>query len=173
MDAEQARRLLAGEVPTYALEKRYVDRDGRTVWVNLTASLVRSQEGDPEYVVAIVEDIHERKRVEAGLHLLAEAGVVLSSKLDFQETLDAFARLAVPAIADWCTVDLSQDGDRFERVSSRYANPVGAARVADPGPVLHFAGRALNALRSVWQAGSSQLLPAPPDTGDASDTVEL
>ncbi|MEP6572324.1 MAG: ATP-binding protein [Gemmatimonadota bacterium] len=163
-DAEQSRRLLAGGVPTYALEKRYVDREGRTVWVNFTASLVRTQKGEPEYVVAIIEDIHERKRVETGLHLLADAGVVLSSKLDFEETLDAFARLAVPAIADWCTVDLSADGERFERVTSRYAHPVRAARMADPAPVSLSEGRATTAIRSVWRAGRSELRQAATGT---------
>jgi PAS domain S-box-containing protein len=170
-DGNQARRLLAGEIHTYSLEKRYVDKADRTVWVNLTASLVRDRSGVPQYVVAIIEDIHERKRVEAGLHLLAEAGVVLSSQLDFEQTLAAFARLAVPAIADWCTVDLSLDGERFRRVSSRFASPARAALAAELGRDYVRDLQAPFPIRRVWRTGKAELLRDAsgdsPDDGDS------
>lgn len=43
---------------------------------------------------------------------LAEAGAMLSSSLDYQQTLKRVARLAVPGIADWVAVEVSADGDR-------------------------------------------------------------
>jgi PAS domain S-box-containing protein len=60
-------RLLAGEISTYSLEKRYLRKDGSLVWVHLTASLKRDQVGTPAYGIAVVEDISARKAAEEAL----------------------------------------------------------------------------------------------------------
>lgn len=61
VDVENSRRLVAGEIPYYAMEKRYIRADMALVWVNLTVSLVRQQDGTPDFFVAVVEDISDRK----------------------------------------------------------------------------------------------------------------
>ncbi len=63
-DLDHVRRLLAGEIASYTLEKRYLHKDGSVVWVNLTVALVRRSDGSPDYFVSVVEDISERKRAE-------------------------------------------------------------------------------------------------------------
>jgi PAS domain S-box-containing protein len=63
-DLAQVRRCLAGEIDTYALEKRYVRKDGRVVWVHLTVSLARLPSGEPDYFISVVEDISRRKELE-------------------------------------------------------------------------------------------------------------
>jgi PAS domain S-box-containing protein len=70
-DLEQARRLLAGEIDTYSMEKRYIKKDGSIVWINLTVSLVRDPNGAPEYFIGVIEDISERKRAEGERSRLA------------------------------------------------------------------------------------------------------
>ncbi|HZX31388.1 MAG TPA: PAS domain S-box protein [Rhodocyclaceae bacterium] len=60
-------KLMAGQIPSYTLEKRYIRKDGSLVWVNLTGSLVRDSCGEPDYFIAVVEDIHDRKEAEAAL----------------------------------------------------------------------------------------------------------
>lgn len=64
LDLSFVQRMLASELDAYAIEKRYVRRDGSLVWVQLTVSLVRDGAGEPQYFISIVEDISERKRVE-------------------------------------------------------------------------------------------------------------
>jgi PAS domain S-box-containing protein len=66
-DLALVQRLLAGEIEHYSMEKRYLRPDGTHVWVNLTVSLVRTPEGAPEHFIAVVEDIRQRKEVEARL----------------------------------------------------------------------------------------------------------
>jgi len=66
-DLEQVQRVLTGELATYALEKRYVRKDGRVFWVNVTASIVRTAGGTPSYAVAVIEDITDRKAAETAL----------------------------------------------------------------------------------------------------------
>jgi PAS domain S-box-containing protein len=65
-------QMLAGEISTYTLEKRYVRKDGSLVWVNLTASFKRDQAGRPEYGIAVIEDISARKAAEEALRRLEE-----------------------------------------------------------------------------------------------------
>jgi PAS domain S-box-containing protein len=53
--------------PRYTIEKRYVRKDGREVWARTAVSLIRDGAGAPVRVAAIIEDITERKRLEAEL----------------------------------------------------------------------------------------------------------
>lgn len=57
-------RVFAGELGTYSVEKRYVRKDGRRIWVNQTLSAVRAPSGQPRYLICLVEDITERKLAE-------------------------------------------------------------------------------------------------------------
>lgn len=59
------RQLIEGAVPTYAVEKRYMRKDGQPIWVKVTASLARDTAGFPAYRIAVVEDIDHRKLAEA------------------------------------------------------------------------------------------------------------
>ena len=60
--------LLFGRRNTYAMEKRYIRRDGAPVWVEINVSLVRTEKGEPDHFIAVVLDISDRKRGEEVLH---------------------------------------------------------------------------------------------------------
>ena len=66
-DLEQVRRLLAGKIRNYQLEKRYLHKEGHAVWILLGVSLVHDEEGGPLYFIAQVQDISGRKRAEEQL----------------------------------------------------------------------------------------------------------
>ncbi|MBD0309217.1 MAG: PAS domain S-box protein, partial [Microcoleus sp. T1-bin1] len=70
-EEELVRQLLAGEIENFSLEKRYIRNDGELVWANLTVSLLREQNGT-QFLMAVVEDIRERKQAEESLRLRAE-----------------------------------------------------------------------------------------------------
>lgn len=66
-DLDRSRALVAGEIETYSVEKRYVAKDGSIVWVELTVSLARggaTATGEPGYFVFVVDDVTERKRAD-------------------------------------------------------------------------------------------------------------
>jgi PAS domain S-box-containing protein len=65
MDLAEVRALIAGQRSAYSLEKRYVTRTGEVVWVELTVALVRTEAGQPDYFVSIIDDISYRKAAEA------------------------------------------------------------------------------------------------------------
>ncbi|MDI3339838.1 MAG: GAF domain-containing protein [Sphaerobacter sp.] len=53
---------------------------------------------------------------------LAQASALLASTLDYETTLASVARLAVPVLADWCTIDLIEDGS-VARVAAAHSDP--------------------------------------------------
>lgn len=76
VDRKYLRSLLMGEIETYSLEKRYLRQDGESIWVEITASLVHTPQGDsaagrvtllPQYFLCVVQDISARKAAEAAL----------------------------------------------------------------------------------------------------------
>ena len=60
-DLGQARQLMAGEIATYTTQKRYVCKDRSLVCIKATVSLVRTPPGQPDYFIAVVEDITRRR----------------------------------------------------------------------------------------------------------------
>ncbi|MCB0155683.1 MAG: PAS domain S-box protein, partial [Anaerolineae bacterium] len=65
LDLVYHRQLLAGQITTYTLEKRYLRKAGGSVWIELTVSLRRSETGEPLHVIAVVQDITARKEAQA------------------------------------------------------------------------------------------------------------
>ena len=60
-------QLLAGDYASFATETRFIGKDGREIWANLTLSLARDAADVPTFFVAMVEDISARKQAEAAL----------------------------------------------------------------------------------------------------------
>ena len=81
LDADLAavHQLLAGGVANYTLEKRYIRKGGRIIWVNLTVSLVRKADGSTDYFVSVIDDITARKQAATEL---AESRSLLSGVVD-------------------------------------------------------------------------------------------
>ncbi|BDI14248.1 hypothetical protein ANSO36C_00500 [Nostoc cf. commune SO-36] len=61
IDLQYVEKILADNIQTYSMEKRYFRKDNSIVWVNLTVSLMREPTGKPKYFISVVEDISERQ----------------------------------------------------------------------------------------------------------------
>jgi PAS domain S-box-containing protein len=98
IDSEQRRQLLAGEIQSYTVEKRFVDRDGRDIEVQLNLSLVHGANGEPKYFVAQIQDIRQRKEIE---RLKSEFISVFSHELRTPLTSiqGSLGLLSAPAVA--------------------------------------------------------------------------
>jgi PAS domain S-box-containing protein len=75
-------RLWRGEVPSFTTEKRYTRKDGSAVWGELTVSLQSDATGAPRYAIAVVEDVSDRKRLEAELRRAKEAAEAANRSKD-------------------------------------------------------------------------------------------
>ena len=71
-DLEYVNQVLAGQIQTYSMEKRYICKDGATIWINLTVSLVREDTGEPKYFIAVIENINQRKLAKTALKRSAQ-----------------------------------------------------------------------------------------------------
>ncbi len=87
-DLSHVQELIDGRRRFYQMEKRYLHREGRVVWIRLTASLVRDAAGAPLHFVSQVEDITERKRLEEDLARARDEAVEASRfKSEFMATM--------------------------------------------------------------------------------------
>jgi PAS domain S-box-containing protein len=55
-------RTLAGEISQYEMEKRYIHKDGRTIWTLLSMALVRNELNEPHYFIFQLQDVTERRQ---------------------------------------------------------------------------------------------------------------
>lgn len=80
IDIRYLRRLTDGDIPAYSIEKRYLRKDGSPVWIRLSGSVVRNDQGAPQYFVAVIEDIEAlRKAHEESERHLRQLETVLDS----------------------------------------------------------------------------------------------
>ena len=79
--------------------------------------------------VTVVESTDHKALLEAEreartrAHFLAEAGAILDSSLDYQETLANVAQIAVPEVADWCAVAILDEEGILRDVAASHADP--------------------------------------------------
>jgi diguanylate cyclase (GGDEF)-like protein/PAS domain S-box-containing protein len=71
-DVVQLRRLVAGEIASYAMEKRYIHKDESVVWALVTVAAVRAHDGSPLHYIAQILDVTERRRLEGQLRHQAD-----------------------------------------------------------------------------------------------------
>jgi PAS domain S-box-containing protein len=126
----------------------------------------------------ILRDITAYKHSETLLHatFLAEASAALASSLDYEATLQQVARLAIPALGDWCTVYMLSEDRAIRRVAVAYtdgekAELAAALRRYPPSPVA-----ARSSVAEVMRTGRPILTPTIPEgyvAGIAQDAEHL
>ena len=151
------RIALTGAEPEPVTARYRVRETGEEHWVRIKARPLRAPDGTVTHAINVVEDITDLKQAEQTQRLLAEAGRVLASSLDYEATLRSVAWLLVPALADWCMVDLRTDRG-LERVAVAHADPALAALAEGlQGIVIDPAGTEGPA--AVARTGRSELHP--------------
>ena len=67
LDLANVGKMLAGEIDSYQMEKRYLHRNGAVVWALLSVSLARDNDGKPRFFISQIQDITSRKESERQL----------------------------------------------------------------------------------------------------------
>ena len=114
----------------FSREYRIRHRDGRWLTVWDQGRIVRDAAGGIVRVVGSTIDMTARREAEDAVRLLEDAGSVLASSLDYEETLQRVTWLAVPALADWCVVDLLEEDGTARRVAVAHGDPADAELAA-------------------------------------------
>jgi len=121
-DELPARLALQG-TPASAVVRFRMKRGGEERWSFVSAAPVFDGRGGVELAVSVFREFTERRRTEQAWQVLAEASAALGSSLEYQTTLKQVAELAVPRVADWCSVDiLSADGS-LEQLAVAHVDP--------------------------------------------------
>lgn len=112
----------ASRVLDRRIELSALRADGTEFPIELAIGRIAA-EGAPAFV-AYVRDLTEQKRIEGARTFLARASEAFASSIDYEVTLQTLVRLAVPAIADWCAVEVIGDDPRTsERVAIAHVDP--------------------------------------------------
>lgn len=102
---------------------RFRRKDGMPLYVLACTSPVRDGRGKIVGALGMFTDVTRRKRAEEQEHFLSEVSKLLTSTLDYQETLANIALLVVPQLADWFSVDLVDDEGNVELIELHHKDP--------------------------------------------------
>ena len=91
---EYRRLLLEGKIENFTMEKKYRHKNGSIIFANLTSSLVRNSEGEPNYFVSVFQDITERRLTELKVELqAAKLNAIIESSSHLIWTVDSRIKL--------------------------------------------------------------------------------
>ncbi len=86
------------------------------------ASISRLDTPDGRIFTVVLRDVTEQKKNEQTQRFLANASSVLARSLDYEDTMAGLARIAIPHLADWCAIDVLDDGG-LTRIQAAHTDP--------------------------------------------------
>lgn len=96
--------------------------DGTRGFIRNSADIVRNAQGEVVAVVVTLQDVTEIRKQELALRFLDEATQILHTSLDYNTTLKAVAQLAIPKLADWCSVTI-MEADGPNQIAIAHQDP--------------------------------------------------
>jgi diguanylate cyclase (GGDEF)-like protein/PAS domain S-box-containing protein len=124
-DLDHVRRLLAGEIRNYEIERRYFHARGHVISTMLSVSLMADRDGRPQHFIAQIQDITERKLIEERLRHLAEhdslTGLFNRRLLERQLAMQVARCRRYGEVGALLVIDL----DSFKQVNDTYGHKVG------------------------------------------------
>ena len=125
IDLKHVNDLLMGVVDNYQMEKRYFDKSGNIIWINLSASVVRDKNKSPVHFVAQIEDITQRKEQEAKIAHFAYHDT-LTNLPNRRLLVDRLNQALFRAKRDKCIISvIFLDIDYFKNINDTFGHDIG------------------------------------------------
>jgi PAS domain S-box-containing protein len=121
-ESEIFERIMQGDRVEH-FETTRCRKDGTRFPVSLSMSPIRDSTDAIVGISKIARDITEPKRAAERAAFLADVATLLAASLEYATTLKSVANMAVPAIADWCAVDILTDDRTLERLAVAHVDP--------------------------------------------------
>ncbi len=87
-------KLTAGEIPMYQTEKKYIRKDGSTIWGSTTVSIIRNKMDEVQFYLVMIEDITTQKKAASELdNSLSLLRATLESTEDGMLVVDSFGKI--------------------------------------------------------------------------------
>lgn len=152
----------------HQFEHRVLWPDGSLHWIEGRGRVVRDEQGTVVGMVGVSVDITRRKLEEEAQRFLAEAGALLGSSLDYEETLRRVARLAVSSVggvplADWCTVHIREEDGTVRTLAVEHVDPSKVQLAAELNRKYPQDPRAETGVPEVIRSGRPEIYPEIPD----------
>jgi len=158
-----ARAVLAGRPTDRAVIIRYRrGKSGPWHWASLQAHPVTDAAGDAIQAINVFRDITADRDADDRRKFLLRAVDELNSSLDYEATLAAVARLTVPALADWCAVDIVE-GNQLKRVATAHVDPDKVASVAELARRYPPDPSSQTGVRAIIRSGQAELMAEIPE----------
>ncbi len=116
-------RLLNGSLKEYAREKRYIHKNGSIVHAAVHATVVRNKDGQPQYIIAVLYDITQRKKAEERQDFLEKISDTLFTSFEDNLTIKKVAQLILSYIADYCRVVTLDEENNISDISVNHTDP--------------------------------------------------
>jgi PAS domain S-box-containing protein len=126
LDRERMAQAIAKTINTkgdFEEEYRTIDKTGDHRWVLARGKVETDAYGKVVRFPGVIVDITDRKQTELNLSFLSKASAALSSSLNYKKTLQNIADLAVPTIADWCSVEMIDHDQNLQPVALAHKDP--------------------------------------------------
>jgi len=138
-------------------------RQGKEIPIDDSGAPIRDENGTIYGVVLVFRDVTLEKRDERRRAFLARAMETLASSLDYRITLTRVAELAVPELADWCTIDILEPGARVsQQLAVAHVDPAKVAFAREVGQRYPSDPDAPTGAPQVIRSGKSELYPEIP-----------
>jgi len=138
-------------------------RGGTQIPIDDSGAPIRDESGVIYGVVLVFRDVTVEKRAEKRRAFLARAMETLASSLDYRTTLQRVAELAVPELADWCTIDILEPGARVsQQLAVAHVDPAKVAYARAIGQRYPSDRDAPTGSPQVIRSGKSELYPEIP-----------
>ena len=124
-DLDLIQQVLDGKISRYAMEKRYIHKNGHPIWCNRSVSLLRNSDGTPHYFISVLEDISQRKEAEAQLYAAKiEAEEANMAKSNFLNSISHELRSPLNAVIGFSEVLLDQFFGPLKKEQVEYLNDI-------------------------------------------------
>ncbi|GAA0226907.1 cyclic Di-GMP phosphodiesterase RmdA [Saccharothrix mutabilis subsp. mutabilis] len=162
-------QLTAGECDHYRAEKRFRRADGEQVWTHLTLSLVRDDHGDPQYQVAMIEDVTDRHLLQNRLRYQAlhDPLTGLPNRALFLERLGRVFNNRARRRAGLCYLDL----DGFKVINDSLGHDIGDQLLVEVGRRLDHSVSGEGKL--VARMGGDEFVILVEGSADTQDIVDV